>query len=159
MSRQFMIKSMAAVAAIGACAVAGPVASATVSQDVGVLPADLRSPDARDAAPVVQQRVGPLPADLRSPDARDAVPAAQKPVDVVSSDVRSPDAVAAASDPGVQTYATPTFVEVGSDTGFDWADAGIGAGGALTIAVIGGGGLLLVYRRRPSRSRVSPAAS
>ena len=49
---------------------------------------------------------------------------------------------------------SPSVVRISSsDTGFDWGDAGIGAGGALGL-VLGaiGGTLLLAHRRTHSRT-------
>jgi hypothetical protein len=38
-------------------------------------------------------------------------------------------------------------------SGFDWGDAGIGAAGALALAMIGVGGALAASQRRPRRTR------
>ena len=46
-------------------------------------------------------------------------------------------------------------VQVGADNGFDWSDAGIGAGGLLAILAIGSGGLMAI-RHRPATGH--PAA-
>lgn len=37
-------------------------------------------------------------------------------------------------------------------SGFDWGDAGIGAAGAVALAMLGLGGALFVSQRRPSRN-------
>jgi hypothetical protein len=42
-------------------------------------------------------------------------------------------------------------------TGFDWADAGIGAAGGLALAMLGVGGALAVSGRRTSRQAVRRA--
>ena len=42
-------------------------------------------------------------------------------------------------------------VPVASGPGFDWGDAGIGAGAAFALTMIGLGGLLLVSNRREAR--------
>jgi hypothetical protein len=42
-------------------------------------------------------------------------------------------------------------VQVSSDSGFSWGDAGIGAGAAFALTMIGIGGLLLVSNRREHR--------
>jgi hypothetical protein len=68
-----------------------------------------------------------------------------------------PDAKAAAADPGALTCATPTVIKVGSSGGFDWGDAGIGAGGMLAVVALAGGGLVLVSRRRTTDASGSPA--
>jgi hypothetical protein len=56
-----------------------------------------------------------------------------------------------APDPGYDTgKAGPTIVRVNtpSSPGFDWGDAGIGAGGGLALAVLGiGAGLAITQRR------------
>lgn len=39
-------------------------------------------------------------------------------------------------------------VESGAQSGFDWGDAGIGAGGALVLVAAGGGGVFLSIGRR-----------
>ena len=94
--------------------------------------------------------------DLRSPDARDASPVSYPPV--VAADVRSPDAKDATTNPGLQSYRTPIVVETRSSSGFDWGDAGIGAGGMLGLVAIAAGGTFVVTRRRQGRSDLSPAA-
>jgi len=50
-------------------------------------------------------------------------------------------------------------VQVGADNGFDWGDAGIGAGGLLAIAAIGCRGRNPVPAKHPSHRRVSAASS
>jgi len=94
--------------------------------------------------------------DLRSPDARDASPVSHPPV--VAVDVRSPDARDAAANPGLRSYRTPVVVETRSSSGFDWGDAGIGAGGMLGLVAIAAGGTFVVTRRRQGRSDLRPAA-
>jgi hypothetical protein len=147
MNRHVVVKPLAIAGVLGACAFAVPTASALQ---------DLRSPDARDAVPVGQQSQT-VSSDLRSPDARDAVPVGQQP-QTVSSDLRSPDAQDASGNTSLRSYPTPTVVKVHASNGFDWDDAGIGAGGMLAAIVIAGGATLLVTRRRTGRSGVSHAA-
>jgi hypothetical protein len=66
--------------------------------------------------------------------------------------------------PGVfgQSEATSTPATVvrvtAPDGGFDWGDAGIGAGGMLVVTLIGAGGLLTVANRRNHRTREEPAS-
>ncbi|HTX32350.1 MAG TPA: hypothetical protein VMD09_13290 [Solirubrobacteraceae bacterium] len=56
----------------------------------------------------------------------------------------SPYVTGAASAP-----AAPTIVRVTpTDAGFDWGDAGIGAGGALALSLVALGGAVLVSGRR-----------
>ena len=69
--------------------------------------------------------------DLRSPDAADPVPAPA----VANLDLRSPDA----ADPYVRVAAVaspPAVVVRETDTGFDWADAGVGAGALLVLLLL-----------------------
>ena len=99
--------------------------------------------------------------DVATPD-----PAASRAVThhaIESIDLRSADARDAAVNPSLQSYGTPTIVEVASPTppsssAFDWGDAGIGAGGTLAVIAIAVGGTVLVTRRRSARAGVSPAA-
>jgi hypothetical protein len=129
MSRHVIVKPLAIAAVVGACAFAVPTASALQ---------DLASPDAQDARPVTQKSIE-------------------------STDLRSADAQDAAANPSRRSYRTPTVIEVAAPTppsssGFDWGDAGIGAGGTLAVIAIAVGGTVLVTRRRSARARVSPAA-
>ena len=51
------------------------------------------------------------------------------------------------------TSETPTtIVQVPAATGFDWGDAGIGAAGAVALAMLGVGGALVISHRRPRRA-------
>ena len=129
MSRHVILNPLAIAAVVGTCAFAVPTASALQ---------DLASPDARDARPVTNNPIEST--DLRSADARDA-----------------------AINPSRRSYRTPTIIEVAAVTppssgGFDWGDAGIGAGGTLAVIAIAVGGTVLVARRRSTRTGVSPAA-
>lgn len=91
-------------------------------------PGDFRSPDARDAADGGYVSGSPA-VDLRSPDTRDV------------SVGRRPQAV-------VQTPVV-RIVSTGSGAhGFDWGDAGIGAGGAIALVLLALGGVMLVAHRR-----------
>ena len=115
-------------------------------------PADLRTPDAIDAAAKTAV-VKSSPADLRTPDAVDAgKPAVGSP----GVDLRTPDA----RDHGLGrgTFSAPdvTIVKVVDpapvSTGFDWGDAGIGAGGLLGLVLVSLGGMLAVSHRRHGRT-------
>jgi hypothetical protein len=123
--------------------VAGSLAAANATAG----PADLRAPD--NASPAVTQVA---PTDLRSPDVQDltrAAPATQIP----KVDLRSPDAVDAAT-PAVQVVQSG-----GSSSGFDWGDAGIGAGGLAAVALLILGGTMIATRRRnPVKSPTTPLA-
>ena len=83
------------------------------------------------------------PADLRTPDARDAGQRAEP--SALAPDQRSPDA----RDSGAQAQPVIVEVDAPVATGFDWTAAVIGAGGALAIAVISGAGIALMRRRSP----------
>jgi hypothetical protein len=161
MRRQPIVKSLTVVAALSACAVAAPTAFASTGYPL---------PDTSKAVVLTGQDNHIAPPDtskavvltgqdnhIAPPDTSKAVVVTQQPSSS-SNDLRSPDAKAAAADPRTQTYATPTVLKVGSDSGFDWGDAGIGAGGALAVVALAGGGLVLVSRRRTTHPRVSPTA-
>jgi hypothetical protein len=99
--------------------------------------------------------------DLRSPDAADAAVTAlgQRVHDPQAQDFRSPDARDTAAGRGTFTAPRVTVVKVAetpqvSSGGFDWGDAGIGAGGVLALVLIAVGGSLMVTHRR----RGGPAA-
>jgi hypothetical protein len=145
MRRKSIVKSLTVVAALSTCAVAAPTAFART--DIPL------KPDTSKAVVVTGQGNHIAP-----PDTSKAVVVSQQP-STSSNDLRSPDAIAAAADPRTRTYASPTVVKLSSDSGFDWGDAGIGAGGALAVVALAGGGLLLVSRRRTTHSGVSAATS
>jgi hypothetical protein len=115
-------------------AVAAPTAGAQSVQD-------MRSPDARDAATVVQSSP-----DLRSPDVRDAAQGrgtASAPQIVVMK----------VSRPQVSRP------QVSGSGGFDWADAGIGAGAVFGLVLLGVGATLVVaHRGRDGAKRSGRAA-
>ena len=114
--------------ALAIAAVAAPCASAI----------DKVSPDARDAGrPVVIDRV--------SPDARDAGrPAAT--VDLVSPDARD----GGRREPAPIVISQPAALQ---PQGFDWLDAGIGAGGLALLVLVGTGvATTLRARRAPVRA-------
>ena len=124
---------------------------------------DLRNPDNRDSAASVTSRAVP---DLRSPDARDA---ASAPVSGGARDLRSPDARDAAAvqttkdlrspdsrdaAEGRGTFNAPAVMVVKlpqpppAARGFDWGDAGIGAGALLGLMALGLGGSFAVAHRK-----------
>lgn len=84
--------------------------------------------------------------DLLSPDARDAAHV-QPP-----QNLRSPDVADAAAGRGTSSAPDVTVVKVPqpapSAGGIDLGDAGIGAGAALGLTVVGLGGMFAVARRR-----------
>lgn len=88
------------------------------------------------------------PADLRSPDTRDAAPTAQ-----VRQDLRSPDVRDAAAGRGTFNAPEVTVVKLPrpapvADDAIDWGAAGIGAGSLLGLIVLGAGGAAAVVHRR-----------
>ena len=46
-------------------------------------------------------------------------------------------------------------VQVGADNGFDWGDAGIGAGGLLALAAIASGAVVAIRHRPDARHKVA----
>lgn len=111
--------------AVAAAAVAAPAAQAGQ---------DLRSPDTRDAGASVTYR------DLRAPDTRDAAV-------VVRQDMRSPDA----RDAGLPVRhggPRPVPAAAGRSGGFDWGDAGVGAGVIAALVLLGLTGTAAAHRRR-----------
>jgi hypothetical protein len=133
----------------------------------GAMPADFRTPDAIDAGPPVTQTMK----DLRTPDAveagtpatttagtdlrtPDAVDAGTTAATTAGTDLRTPDAVDHGLGRGTFSAPDVTVVKVVDPppaTGFDWGDAGIGAGGLLGLILVGLGGTLVVSHRRHSR--------
>ena len=92
--------------------------------------------------PPAQER----PQDLRGADAQ-GVPT-EPPQDLRHADTRD-------YAEGRGTYNSPDVVvvkapaePVATSGGVDWADVGVGAGGMLSLALIGAGGALVVVRRR-----------
>jgi hypothetical protein len=53
------------------------------------------------------------------------------------------------------TEAPVRVVQAGADNGFDWGDAGIGAGGLLALAAIGSGAVVAIRHRPDPRHRVA----
>jgi hypothetical protein len=123
------------------------VAGSLFAASAAAGPADLRAPDNQTAAPAVTQVA---PTDLRSPDTQDLTRAAPA-TPIPKVDLRSPDAVDAAN-PAVQVVQSG-----GSSSGFDWGDAGIGAGGLAAVVLLVLGGTMMATRRRHS-VKTPPAA-
>ena len=123
--------------ALATAAVAAPAAMAR--------PEYLGSPQAQD-----QPSPGALDAGATAVSSRSLIPKAGSQ----SQDLRSPDARDAARGTEIGTAPSIKIVRVGASGGFDWGDAGIGAGtlgGLLLVAL--GGGLLVAHRRQ---QRVTP---
>ena len=132
--------------AVTALAVTALGASTAAAQ-----PADLRTPDAVDAGSAVVVKK----TDLRSPDAVDAGAAATAKS---MTDLRTPDAVDHGLGRGTFSAPDVTVVKVTEpvSTGFDWGDAGIGAGGLLGLALIALGGMLAIsHHRHSGRTRLA----
>lgn len=55
--------------------------------------------------------------------------------------------------------AAPAAPQASPNGGFDWADAGIGAGGGLVLSLLGIGGVLGLSQRRSGRSDPSAVAT
>ena len=126
-----------------ALAVTALGASTAVAQ-----PIDYRAPVAIDAGTPAAQTTK----DLRTPDAVDA----GTPVTATTAgtDLRTPDAVDHGLGRGTFSAPDVTVVKVVDPpptAGFDWSDAGIGAGGLLGLILVGLGGTLVVTHRRHSR--------
>lgn len=106
-------------------------------------------------AAFVAPTAGAVPADLRSPDARDAALAAKAAAGGPRQDLRSPDARDHAAGRGTFSAPEVTVVKVSepapSSGGLDWADAGIGAGGMLGLVLVGVGGALMITRHSHHR--------
>jgi hypothetical protein len=130
---------------------------------------DLRSADAKDAAEqrgLYESKSGPyvLERDYGSPDAADAArdlpsaPAATAsgPGPYTDSErrlVESPEVQQMVNRIiGEITAASPVVEVRGPSSGFDWADAGIGAAGMLALMSIAAGSALMLTGRRRGRS-------
>jgi hypothetical protein len=87
--------------------------------------------------------------DLRSPDARDAGAAS---VARSYQDLRSPDSREVSSVPSTPT---PAPAPTTADTGTDWTDVGIIAGGVLLVVGLGAG---MLFGRRKSLARKARTA-
>ena len=107
--------------------IAGVAAGALAFPAASPAEVDLRSPDTRDAA---NGYAPTLNRSYLSPDAAD------RNRGITPADVTVPPAAA--------------VVSVEADDGFDWGDAGIGAGVLLAVVLLGVGGVMLVGHRRGS---------
>jgi hypothetical protein len=117
---------------------------------------DLRSPDARDSGRVVVVQPQSSPTDLRSPDGRDAARFASQPQSPQRVDLRSPDTRDVASNVRFVTVPPPVVVSNPSSSGFEWGDAGIGAGGAVLIALLAlGAGIGISHHRRHTHTSLA----
>jgi hypothetical protein len=78
--------------------------------------------------------------DVAAPDQQNPIPPATQPV--------AQQAPTWASNP--QTLTPLSAATTSADAGFQWDDAGIGAGGALVVVLAGLGGTLAIRRRQVS---------
>jgi hypothetical protein len=107
-------------------AVAGlTLGPATLAGAQGV---DLRSPDTRDAAAKAVAAQASPAVDLRSPDTRDA-----------ANGIEMPKVVLVSTDSGES-----------SSSGFEWGDAGLGAGALVLVSLLSAGAVAGVRRHRRS---------
>jgi hypothetical protein len=123
------------------------------ASSAAAVPADLRTPDAVDAGqPAVVQSTS---TDLRTPDAKDSGTPATT---AAGRDLRTPDAIDSGQGRGTSSAPEVTVVKVIEPplaTGFDWGDAGIGAGGLLGLALIALGGMLAITHHRHGRASLA----
>ena len=99
------------------------------------------------AQPIDQVGPGSLPASSSGESAtapRQVLP---------NPDNQQPASGSAAVDPS-----TVRLVPAAPNTGFDWGDAGIGAGGAFALTMIGIGGALVLSNRRHRDARPATTA-
>lgn len=113
----------------------GPVANASGNVTAGT---DVAAPDQQ--APIVDHGNVTAGTDVAAPDQQNPIPAPEQPV--VASPPTWPE--------NPQPLAAPQNVSAPSGSDFQWGDAGIGAGGALVIALTALGGVLVVRRRHMS---------
>ena len=130
----------------------GVTIAALGASTAGAQPSDLRTPDAIDAGqPQTTTRY--TPSDVRSPD---AATTGQKPTAPVV-DMRTPDAKDHGEGRGTFNVPDVTVVKIAdpapTSSGFDWGDAGIGAGGLLGLVLIGLGATAAVAHRRHAPTR------
>jgi hypothetical protein len=130
------------------------VAPAAVAQPIDTGPPDIHASLAQAAAAERHKQ------DLRSPDARDAALAQEQyysayptPESAGSAqDLRSPDTRDAAEGRGTFNAPDVAVVKVPqtapSSSGFEWDDAGIGAGIVFGLMLLTAGGTVAVVRQR-----------
>jgi len=120
---------------------------------------------------ITKQRVTTAAAIFVSLAAVGVPGASARPVDVVPASGSSPIGIYSRPDKEVSPVSAPVtsltapepkrvaaIIRVQApQTGFDWGDAGIGAAGGLALAMLGLGGGLLIFRRRPARTRHTAA--
>ena len=149
MSHQLRRFSRGVAAAALIAAFVAPTATAARVAGTTPRPLDLRSPDTRDAAAAAEHSARSV--DFRSPDTLEAATAPrQADRSSVVGDLRSPDTRDAAA--GRSAANATLTIEVVRSSGFDWADAGIGAAaGAGFLLLLAGASLAirLLVRTEP----------
>jgi hypothetical protein len=131
------------------------VAPAAVAQPIDTGPPDIHASVAKAAAAERHKQ------DLRSPDARDAALAQERQYSTAypspelsgpAQDLRSPDTRDAAEGRGTFNAPDVAVVKVPqtapSSSGFEWDDAGIGAGIVFGLMLLTAGGTVAVVRQR-----------
>jgi hypothetical protein len=149
--------------ALVVAALLAPAASARPIDQVSpqAQPAHSSTPTSRPQQPAVVPNEGGFSAratTLESPNAIlngapqrqqvDPLPGLPHGVDYSAYDVGKP------STPPAEVPVAP----VDSNPGFDWGDAGIGAGAAFALTMIGLGGLLVLSNRRQRAEQPAPTA-
>ena len=89
-----------------------------------------------------------IPTDVRTPD---SMPASKSSTTAPVADLRTPDARDHGQGRGTFNAPEVSVVKVADPTagnGFDWVDAGIGAGGLLGMILLGLGGAAAVAHRK-----------
>jgi hypothetical protein len=139
MFKHRLIRTVAIALALGAVAAS---AAAARPIDLPSLPRDVQNADTRDTPahsgfyrPMRPENQPQPPRDLRNPDT----------VDFANG--RGPDKSPAVV---VVDLPKPAGAPV-SAGGIDWADAGLGAGSVLGVALLGLGGALFIVHRRGTR--------
>jgi hypothetical protein len=81
--------------------------------------------------------------DFRAPDQQEPMSGASR-LPAIGTDVAAPDQQAPPSQPHVTIVRAPSQAA----SGFDWADAGVGAGGAVLLVSVSLGAALTLRRRQ-----------
>jgi hypothetical protein len=91
--------------------------------------------------------------------AMSAAPALAYPSDLTPNGSEVPAGSPSVSGQTTVPAAPPTIVRVSASNGFDWGDAGIGAGGAVALTILGVGGALVASNRRGRHTHGSTQTS
>lgn len=147
---------------IATAVVGAALATGAFATGASAFPAASGHPSEAVTQPVAPTQPAAPPVDLRSPDARDAAREAEGTSAPLARDLRSPDARDAAEGRGTTTAPQVEVVKLtapstSEPSGFDWGDAGIGAGGVLGLTLLGMGGTFVLIRRHHSGAKPSAA--